>query len=71
MSDPTFAEVKIGVHKKTWAPIYYVEARVSPESPWRLVTDGKKYLFHRSERAATRSARSLNRRLLQKWRAEK
>lgn len=63
MGLPALTKVSQGINKKTWNPIYYVEARMSPDRPWRLVTDGKKWLTHRSQRAAEREARSLEKRL--------
>lgn len=56
-------KVSTGVNKKTWTPIYYVEARTNPRRPWCYVTDGKKWVIHRSRAAAEREARSLEKRL--------
>lgn len=63
MAEPALTKVSIGVNKKTWAPIYYVEARVNPQRPWGYVTDGKKWCVHRSRAAAEREAKKLERRL--------
>ncbi len=63
MAEPALTKVSTGVNTKTWAPIYYVEARMSPDRPWRMVTDGKKWCTHRSKAAAEREARSLEKRL--------
>ncbi len=68
MAEPRLTKVSIGVNKKTWKPIFYVEARMSPSMPWRLITDGKKWLTHRSEAAANREAKKLHNKLSAKLR---
>lgn len=63
MSDAKLARVKIGVNKRTFAPLWYVEARLSPKHQWLMVVDKGKWLTHRTERAAARVANDLNKRL--------
>lgn len=62
-----FAKVSVGVNTKTFAPIFYVEARVAPDKPWSFLTDGKKWLVHRSRNSAERECRSMHRRLAEKF----
>lgn len=57
------ARVKMGVNTMTMEPIYYVEARVNASRPWAMLTDGERWLYHRSKVAAEREARSMQRRL--------
>lgn len=65
MTAPTLARVCTGINTKTFKPIYYVEARFSARHRWSKLTDGKKWLWHRSKPAAEREARSMQRRLSQ------
>ena len=63
MSKALLARVKAGVNIDTFNPFWYVEARLNPKARWSLLTDGKKWLTHRTRTAATREAKELQTRL--------
>lgn len=63
---PILARVKTGINTDTLEPFFYVEARLTPKRPWSYLTDGKKWITHRSRPAAEREATKLHKRLCAK-----
>lgn len=70
MAKAKLARAKQGINKRTWTPIFYVECRINSSRPWAYLTDGKKWLTHRSEAAAAREAKTMQRRLAAKQSSE-
>jgi hypothetical protein len=57
------SRIKVGVNTKTFAPIYYLEARLTQKLPWRIVAEDGKVFTTRSQRVATRECVKLEKRL--------